>query len=69
MDNRTATGSTEEATALLKACGANMVDGAVMVGEREWIVMFYGQRKRPPITRWMGWPVRYMMNGGRPRAY
>lgn len=65
----TATGSTEEAVALLKACGLTYRQGNVAVADNEWIVMIYEWRKRPPIKRWLGWPVRYMLGGGLPRPF
>ena len=55
--------------ALLRELRLTPAQGNVAVGDREWIVMIYGQHKRPAITRWRGWPVRYDIGGGMPVAY
>lgn len=69
VQKTTATGSADEAVALLKECGLHYSQATVAVGSREWIVMIFEWRKRPPIKRWLGWPVRYMLGGGMPRAH
>ena len=65
----TATGSAEEASALMRELGITPMQGCVAVGQRQWIVMTWEWRKLPRITRWLGWPVRYRMGGGPPQAF
>ena len=68
-ETATATGSAKEAEALMREICLSPMQGNVGVGANEWFVVIYGRRKRPPVTRWLGWPVRYNIGGGRPRAY
>lgn len=65
----TATGSADEAMALLRELRLEPMQGNVSVGKREWIVMIYARQKRPALKRYLGWPVRYHIGGGMPRAY
>ena len=64
----TATGSEEEAMALMCELRLTPLAGVVGVGAAEWIVIIYERCKRPALTHWLGWPVKYRIGGGMPRA-
>ncbi len=48
--------------------GLRCNQGAVGVGKDEWIVIIFNKVKQPEIKEFAGWPVRYVIGGGQPRA-
>ena len=67
-DTPSTTGSSEDALALRKELGIRRDQGGVGIGDGEWLVIIFDKVKKPPIIKWKGWPVRYHIGGGMPRA-
>jgi hypothetical protein len=69
-DSKTTGEPTEDdALALLKELGLTYHDGAIGTAEAGFFVIIFCNRKKPPLTKFRGWPIRYSIGGGMPRAH
>ena len=60
--------SEQDCRELLRELRLAPSQGCVGIGERGFFVMIFGKVRKPPMTKFRGWPIRYHIGGGIPEA-
>lgn len=53
---------------LMDHIGITFLEGTIAVASDRYIVYIYKNVKKPPVIKWLGWPVEYRIGIGEVQA-
>ena len=68
MSEREAEPIADDCNALLAELRLTPTTGCIGISSEGFFVIIFQRVKKPPLIKFRGWPIRYHIGGGMPRA-